>query len=94
MTEQEIEEFKRIIDTMIQKASGKGQRQKLWALSVAKQTFLAAIHQRQYGSCSTCDLRNGRRRCEMAPHLGSFVRINCPYYEGSERVEPWRGEGW
>lgn len=93
MTDQEIEEFKRILDKMIQKAARKGQRQKLWALSVARDTHAAAIEQRQYGSCNTCDLLNGRRRCEMAPHLGSFVRINCPYYEGSERVEPWRGEG-
>lgn len=93
MTDQEIEEFKRILDKMIQKAAGKGQRQKLWALNAAKQTVLTAIQQRQYGSCNTCDLRNGSRRCYMAPNPGSFVRINCPYYEGSERVEPWRGEG-
>ena len=93
MTDQEIEDFKRIIDTMIQKAAHKGQRQKLWALSVAKQTFLAAIHQRQYGSCNSCT-KNNKARCQMAPPLGGFVRINCPHYEGSERVEPWRGEGW
>ena len=81
-----------LLDKLITKAVLKKKSKRRSALSIIKAAFHAQIERGEYGCCNSC---SKLKSCRMAPSIGSFVRINCPHYEGGERVEPWRGmEGW
>jgi len=90
MTVEDLNYADHLLDKLITKAVLKKKSKRRSALSIIKAAFHAQIERDEYGCCNSC---SKRKTCRMAPPLGNLVRINCPHYEGSQRVAPWRGDG-